>query len=74
MNKEPIQIAKETKPEVHCIGDAFGSMHIMLDGRAFITINYIAPWIDNAGMRGLSEKIMAIVKGEEGPSCAKDAQ
>lgn len=62
---EPIKITKEAKPSVQLLSDAFGSNHIVLDGRVFITINYIPHWIDNAGMRSLSEKIVAIVKGEE---------
>ena len=67
---EHIQIAREEKPNVALLHDAWGSSHIVLNGRVFITINYIAPWIDNAGMRDLSNKIMAIVKGEDGPNCA----
>lgn len=68
---EHIQIAREEKPNFQILSDAFGSRHIALNGRIFITINYVAPWIDNAGIRSLSERILEIVKGEESPNCAK---
>lgn len=70
MNMEQITIVKEVKPDIKLLSDAFGGNHIVIDGRVFITINYLAPWIDNAGMRSLSNKIIAILKGKDGSSCA----
>lgn len=58
-----IKIAKEIKPEIKVMGDAFGGTHILLDGRVFITINYLAPWIDNAGMRSLANDIVNLLGG-----------
>ena len=58
-----IKIVKEVKPEIKTLGDAFGGTHILLNGRLFITINYITPWIDNAGMRSLSNDIVKLLEG-----------
>lgn len=58
-----VQIVKELKPDIQILGDAFGGTHILLNGRQFITINYIAPWIDNAGMRSLSNDIVKLLEG-----------
>lgn len=58
-----IKIVKEVKPEIKILGDAFGGTHILLNGRLFITINYITPWIDNAGMRSLSNDIVKLLEG-----------
>lgn len=58
-----IKIAKEVKPEIKILNDAFGGTHILLNGRLFITINYITPWIDNAGMRSLSNDIVKLLEG-----------
>lgn len=58
-----VKIVKEVKPEIKVLGDAFGGTHILLNGRLFITINYITPWIDNAGMRSLSNNIVKLLKG-----------
>lgn len=58
-----IKIVKEVKPEIKVLGDAFGGTHILLNGRLFITINYITPWIDNAGMRSLSNDIVKLLEG-----------
>lgn len=62
MNKEPT-LVKEIKPEIKVLGDAFGGTHILLDGKVFITINYLAPWIDNAGMRSLANDIVKLLGG-----------
>lgn len=58
-----IKIVKEVKPEIKILNDAFGGAHILLNGRLFITINYITPWIDNAGMRSLSNDIVKLLEG-----------
>lgn len=58
-----VKIVKEVKPEIKVLGDAFGGTHILLNGRLFITINYITPWIDNAGMRSLSSDIVKLLEG-----------
>lgn len=58
-----VKIVKEVKPEIKVLGDAFGGTHILLNGRLFITINYITPWIDNAGMRSLSNDIVKLLEG-----------
>ena len=58
-----VKIAKEIKPEIKVLGDAFGGTHILLNGREFIVINYIAPWIDNAGMRSLANDIVKLLEG-----------
>lgn len=58
-----IKIVKEVKPEIKILGDAFGGTHILLNGRLFITINYITPLIDNAGMRSLSNDIVKLLEG-----------
>lgn len=58
-----IKIVKEVKPEIKILNDAFGGTHILLNGRLFITINYITPWIDNAGMRSLSNDIVKLLEG-----------
>lgn len=60
---DEIKIVKEIKPEISIIGDAFGGMNIMLDGRRFITISYLSPWIDNAGMRSLANDIVKLIGG-----------
>lgn len=65
-----IKIAKEQRPAVAVVGDAFGCMHIMLEGRTFITINYLAPWVDNRSMRSLASQIVRLLNGDEGPACA----
>jgi len=70
MNMDKITIVEEVKPKIELLSDAFGGNHIVMNGRVFITINYISPWIDNAGMRSLSKKIMAILQNDDGPSCA----
>jgi len=70
MNMDKITIVEEVKPKIELLSDAFGGNHIVMNGRVFITINYISPWIDNAGMRSLSKKIMAILQNDNGPSCA----
>ena len=57
------KIVKEIKPEIKVLSDAFGGNHILLNGRVFITINYIAPWIDNAGMRSLANDIVNLIGG-----------
>lgn len=62
-NMKEVKIAKEVKPEIKVLGDAFGGTHILLNGRLFITINYITPWIDNAGMRSLSNDIVKLLEG-----------
>lgn len=58
-----VKIVKEIKPDIKVLGDAFGGTHILLNGRLFITINYIAPWIDNAGMRSLANDIVKLLGG-----------
>ena len=58
-----VKIVKEIKPEIKVLGDAFGGTHILLNGREFIVINYIAPWIDNAGMRSLANDIVKLLEG-----------
>jgi putative transcriptional regulator len=73
INMEQITIVKEVKPDIKLLSDAFGGNHIVIDGRIFITINYLAPWIDNAGMRSLSSKIIAILKGKDGSSCVMES-
>ena len=60
---DEIKIAQEVRPEISIVGDAFGGTHILLDGRTFITINYMAPWIDNAGIRSLSNDIVKLLQG-----------
>ena len=70
-NMNEVTIAKEVKPKIELLSDAFGGNHIVIEGRVFITINYVSPWIDNAGMRSLSKKIIAILEGEDGSSCAQ---
>jgi putative transcriptional regulator len=57
-----VQIVKEAKPNIQVLGDAFGGTHILLNGRSFIIINYITPWIDNAGMRSLSNDIVKLLQ------------
>ena len=57
-----VQIVKEAKPDIQVLGDAFGGTHILLNGRSFIIINYITPWIDNAGMRSLSNDIVKLLQ------------
>lgn len=71
-NMDEIKIVREEKPNVQVMSDAFGGSHILINGRVFITINYIAPWIDNMGMRSLTNDIVSLVKGENGPSCARE--
>lgn len=66
-----VKIVKEIKPEIKVLGDAFGGTHILLNGREFIVINYIAPWIDNAGMRSLTNDIVKLL---EGTSAAQDSK
>lgn len=62
-SKPPVE--QDRKQDIQLMFDAFGSHHIMVNGRTFITINYIAQHIDNAGMRSLSGKILSIVKGDQ---------
>lgn len=69
-NMSEVTIAREIKPKIELLSDAFGGNHIVIEGRVLVTINYVAPWIDNAGMRSLSNKIIAILNGEDGPSSA----
>ena len=57
------KIVKEIKPEIKVLGDIFGGNNILLDGKVFITINYIAPWIDNAGMLSLTNDIVKLLGG-----------
>ena len=63
------QIVEEIKPEIKILGDAFGGTHILLNGRVFVTINYLSPWIDNAGMRSLANNIVKLL---EPTSCAME--
>lgn len=63
MNKEPIKV-EETKPHIAALNDIFGGISIVIDGREFIKINYLAPYIDNRGMRSLSNKILQMIGGE----------
>ena len=67
-----VQIVKEVKPEIKVLGDAFGGTHILLNGRVFITINYISPWIDNAGMRNLANDIVKLLKGTSAAQESKE--
>ena len=60
---EPVM--QKRKPNIQLLGDAFGGNHIVVDGRVFITINYIAQYIDNSGMRTLSNKILELINGEK---------
>jgi hypothetical protein len=62
-DKEPIKV-EIIKPHIDALSDIFGGISIMVDGREFIKINYIAPYIDNAGMRSLSNKILRMIGGE----------
>lgn len=63
MNKEPIKV-EIIKPHIAALSDIFGGINIMVDGREFITINYLPPYIDNAGMRKLSNNILRMIGGE----------
>jgi putative transcriptional regulator len=58
-----VKIVKEVKPNIQVLGDAFGGTYILLDGKVFITMNYLSPWIDNAGMRSLANDIVKLISG-----------
>ena len=63
MNKEPIKI-EVIKPHIAALNDIFGGISIVVDGREFIKINYLPFYIDNRGMRSLSNKILTMIGGE----------
>ena len=67
--EKEIKIVEEIKPEIKILNDAFGGTHILLNGRVFVTINYLSPWVDNAGMRSLANKIVKLL---EPTSCAME--
>ena len=62
---EPVQMVRESQPKASLLFDIFGRQHIVVEGRVFITINYLPQVIDNAGMRSLSAKILGLVNGDE---------
>lgn len=49
------------------LSDAFGNRHLVLDGRIFITINCMPPYIDKVAVKNLAEKIALLINGNEGP-------
>ena len=63
VNYKPVE--RDQNHKIELLFDAFGRHHIMVNGRSFITINYLAQYIDNAGMRSLSSKILAFVKEDK---------
>lgn len=63
IDKEPIKV-EIIKPHIAALNDIFGGISIMVDGHEFIKINYIAQYIDNAGMRNLSNNILRMIGGE----------
>ena len=63
VNYKPVE--RDQNHKIELLFDAFGGQHIMVNGRSFITINYLAQYIDNAGMRSLSSKILAFVKEDK---------
>ena len=60
-------VERDQNHKIELLFDAFGGQHIMVNGRSFITINYLAQYIDNAGMRNLTNNILKLL---EPVSCA----
>ena len=54
--KEPIKVEIH-KPHIGITSDIWGKTYVMVDGRALVQINYLAPYIDNAGVRSLAVNI-----------------
>ena len=56
------------KDELHLnaqiLSDAFGGKCIVVDGRVFITINFMPTHINKVGMGDLAQKILKLVTGE----------
>jgi hypothetical protein len=52
----------EVKPQV--LSDALGGKCIVLDGRVFISINFLPAHIDKVGMDVLAQKVAGLITGQ----------